>query len=201
MRVTPLVGGDWPQGMEISTSVNDVLMLELLYLRTALGLATAARIPELTVPVTPVSRPIARPELDDLSRRWDEQWAQLWLWREALGAVRTSTSETALFTLLLAAPRIVLQEWGQLSRDDFDEWRRDLPEAEQPTAFENSAEYRSRHALEQAWWRGLRTVAVLPYEGRVARPAGRHSLELSLDSYRDPEALTAALNEYGGVNE
>ena len=200
MGVTPLGGGDRVRDMAISTTINDLLMVELLYLRAALGLDTAVRIPELSVPVIRVSPPVPRPELADLSRRWDQQWGQVWLWREELEALRSSISGTELLAHLLAAPSIGLEEWGQLSRTGFDDWRHHLPGAQQPTAFEEGAEYLGRPALEQAWRRGLQAIAVLPYVGRVARPVGQHSLELSFDSYRDPEAFTAALSEYGGAN-
>ena len=118
MKSMDALGGDWPPDMEISTSVNDELLLELIYVKMALDLDSGVELPELKSAVNRVPSELSNGELAEIGHRWDQQWARLWSWREELDAVKSSTSEEAFFTLLMAAPRVVLPEWGQLDREE-----------------------------------------------------------------------------------
>lgn len=189
--------------MVIRIDDNPNNVCELLFIRSAWGIASAAEVPSLAPKPEPgdsVLPPAGSAE--EWSEKWMRAWQRAWDWYSTGDAVRQPSPELlrALSQpgqpLHPAFPPFWRAEHGYegIDRDAVNKWMRalrprlDLPLWAQP-------EHLSLPALIAAWEAGLATVVTLPYAGYFARRISPTHLVVSNETRADPALYTRALRE------
>jgi len=176
----------WPPGMVLRIDHGPHHLTELLYVRAAWGLRTAARPPALDPQPQPGSSAApssAAPE--EWARRWDAQWALAWDWyrieQQQAGLVGLTTERLRELvgdgaSLNPVVPPMWSVRYGSegIDRDACSAWTRSFARVPHGP-LEDQPERRSVHAVAAAWRTGLETILVLPYAGHHAeRITARH---------------------------
>jgi hypothetical protein len=197
----PIPGNPWPHDMAISVDDSPNNVCQLLFIRSAWGIASDADIPILDP--MPDARDSFMPSSaseSEWSARWKREWSRAWRWYSIHDPEQRPTSE---LLLQLSTPGQPLHptfppfwqaEYGDEGIDSaaFDQWQRDSrPDIH--VALESTPERLCLDALIAAWEAGLESVVVLPYLGNFAQRISAKHLVVSGSTRAHPESYSRAL--------
>ncbi|WP_427016355.1 hypothetical protein ACQCSX_16565 [Pseudarthrobacter sp. P1] len=208
----PRPGNPWPHDMVISVDEGPFHICQLLYIRSAWGIADDVDVPALDpVPDPGTSAPPATASLDEWSARWAVAWQRAWDWYgiPEPRPWRPDHLPTQELMRSLSVPGQPLHplvppfwqaEYGDagIDRDAYGPWQNSLHPIPEPHRVEETPERLSLPALIEAWRGGLDTVVTLPYRGFYARRITRRHLAVSTATRLDPEMYSRALGTLSG---
>jgi hypothetical protein len=193
----------WPHEMLIVSEVNERVLSELLFVRSAWGLDVASATPEAE-PAPASALNLSDTERPDLAAEWVRRWdaAVDWAAQSFQRGLQIQQLMSDLDNIdAEAMSKLSPPHWSEITEDErFDhdalaEWQGRLPEYVMLPLSE-TPERRSLPALVEAWRRGLKTLVVVPVAGDYAEQIGDSALLLSHPSYTQPALLAAALAEF-----
>ncbi|GAB3034821.1 hypothetical protein GCM10027052_10860 [Parafrigoribacterium mesophilum] len=197
----PIPGNPWPHDMVISIDENPNNICQLLFIRSAWGIASDVEIPMLDpMPDAGTSgMPSSASELE-WSTRWKREWFRAWQWYSISDSRQRVTSEllrrlsTPGQPLNPAFPPFWQGEYGDDGLDSSarDQWQR-ASRPEMLVALESTPERVCLDALIAAWNTGLETVVTLPYAGYFAQRISAKHLVVSATTRARPESYNQAL--------
>lgn len=192
----------WPPDMVLTIDTPDHVT-QLLYVRSAWGLHTAATPPRLDPePDTGRSAAPRTTSMEEWALRWDAQWALAWQWYEIeqtrAGLDRPTPEQ---FRALVGdgahlnpyVPPVWLARYGDegFDHDAYRAWVRRFIRF--PLGVEAEPARQSVRAVTAAWRTGLEAVIVLPYTGDHAERITVRHLVVSDDVWQTTALRDRAL--------
>jgi hypothetical protein len=193
----------WPHEMVIASEVNERVLTELLFVRSAWGLDVTSATPEAE-PAPASTLNLSDTERPGLAAEWVRRWdvAVNWAARSVQRGPKLQQLMSDLDNIdAEALSKLLAPTWAEITEDkrfDHDaliEWQGRLPEYFDLPLSE-TPERRSLPALVEAWRRGLKTLIVVPVAGDYAEQIGDSAILLSHRSYADPALFAAALAQF-----
>jgi hypothetical protein len=187
--------------MVISIDENPNNICQLLFIRSAWGIASDVEIPMLDpMPDAGTSRTPSSVSESEWSTRWEREWSRAWQWYSISDSSQRVTSEllrrlsTPGQPLHPAFPPFWQGEYGDDGLDSaaFDRWQR-ASRPEMHVALESTPERICLDALIAAWNDGLGTVVTLPYAGYFAQRISAKHLVVSGSTRAHPASYNRAL--------
>jgi hypothetical protein len=199
----PLPANPWPHGMVISVDDLPHPVIELLFIRSAWGIAQDLELPALDP--QPRAGNSAVPETasrDDWSQRWKHQWQRIWDWyvihdpgihptQEQLRSMsRPGQPLNSIFPPFWAA------EHGDagIDHDALRDWENLLMPRHLRHSLEEEPERVCLPALIKAWETGIEEIVTPPYAGYFAQRLSRKVLVVSAATRADPGLYKRALD-------
>lgn len=180
-------GNPWPHDMVIGIDEGSALLLTLLFVRHAWGLAPDADVPELDpAPDCGGSAMPSSATHEEWDRRWRLAWRRAWAWFEIEDVAGRPHPPELLRGLGPDSPlnpyfppmwEIEHGDEG-IDRAALNAWKASL-RAARSRSIADQPERRNLDALIPAWRAGLDSIIVLPYRGYFARRLDRRHLVVS----------------------
>lgn len=198
----PMPGNPWPHDMVIAVEDDPNNLLQLLFIRSAWGIAQDLPIPALVSEPDPgASAMPSTASREEWGERWRRQWERAWDWYLIRDSGEPVTPEILRAISVPGAPLhpafppFWTAEYGEdgLDRDAVGRWQLSVA-GDRAQSLEQQPERISLPALIDAWEAGLELVTVLPYAGYFALRLSPRHLVVSKSTRAEPDRYSRALS-------